>query len=814
MSSQFRPTQSQESSLLRSRLRSIPVPALHPLGRDEDIARINRWFAEGARLVTLVGPPGSGKTRLSLHVASAVERALDWQVAFVSLGATASADSIVSLLAQSIDSGEERHLPIERLLSRLNQFGPILIVLDNLEHLDGTSEVIATLTNGAPDLRLLTTSRTTLRISGERKFEVTPLPLPDPSDPADVLMTNAAVRLFTHRASGTSYAITLSDLPLVALICIQLNGLPLAIELAAAQVPRIGIHNLLHHLEAQDHVLDMGANSAEIRHRSLRTAIGASFDLLSPNLQRAFALLSVFVGGFGLPEAERYLAGQAGINSWIPAPSTLARANQDGDALQMSVALAPITGSVPHILQLLVEANLIQSGSGVDGQIRYQLLDSIREFGGSQLRLSGEESSARRSHSAVVTQFALSAAAALWTGKDRLNCMRRFEVERDNLRSALDWVTSASGSDGFIAHSLAASSWFYLLRAGTLTEARTWLDKALAIPCDRPWANGLALNGLAFVAWSQGQYELAEQVTDTILNQMATSLNPIQVGAAHFTAGLTSLRLGRPDDMVQHMELARPLLELGGDLTSVGFANMALGTLARLQLEHDRAEQLFQMALDRFEASGHEWGIATTLYNAGALASDRNDRALALDRLTAALDGYWAQHDWLGAGHCIAGLAVLADRNGHASRARQLITAAVDTINDSSTSFTPIDLERYRALAKSIGVGPHLLDRSRDTFKALSAARDEAHEMQNELRQGLMSSVQTDPLAGILTGEQLDAVNLRCEGMTVEQIGNALGRDRNTIYDRLHRARIRLNVTTNEELVARVAAMRRGDLSG
>lgn len=811
MSSSAQFTPNSNSLNPRRRLRPIPVPALSPFGRDDDISRVTRWYRDDARLVTLVGPPGSGKTRLALHVASTIEQSIGWPAVYVPLSTIASSDYIISSLAQSLDLTEDGHLPLDRLLSRLNRIGPLLVVLDRLEHLSGSSDVISCLLHGAPRLRLLATSRLALRITGERRFDVSPLPLPDPSESVDELSANPAVQLFTHRASGTSYAVTIADLPLVARICIQLSGLPLALELAAAQVPRIGIHNLLRHLEERDLVLDMGADSPDVRHRSLRSAVASSFDLLSENMQRAMALLSVFVGGFSAAEAERFLSGQIGIDSWKPAESTYARANRDAATLRMQTSLVPIIGSVPHVLQLLVEANLLQSSSGANGTIRYQMLDAIREYANCKLRETDEVPIARRSHSIVMTQFAWSACAALWTGKNRLSCMREFEVERGNLRVALDWAISSEGEDGFIAQSLAAATWFYLLRVGSIDESRTWLDCALKLTCDRTWASGLALNGLAFVAWSQGQFDLALRTARKIIESMESELNPIQLGAAHFTAGLAALRLGQRDEMVRHMEMSRPLLEKGGDLTSAGFALRALGSLARMQGEYDEAESLFQSALDRFESCGHEWGIATTLYNAGELASEQCDFLTASDCLTKSLEAFWALNDWFGAGHCVAGMALIAERRGEKARARRLIASALDSINDESTSFTPVDLAQYRTLAVAFGLPGPLPEDAREKTNSLIEARLESHSLRNEIWHGLPGAVRPDPLLDLLTGEQLDAVNLRCEGMTVEQIGNTLKRDRNTIYDRLHRARIRLNVSTNEELVARVAALRRGE---
>jgi len=792
----------------RNRLPPLPVPVARPIGRDEELARLPRWFVDGARTVALTGVPGSGKTRLSLHVAQEVQRQTRWSALFLPLAALSSSGLIPDSIAQALSIGDDGSAAIHRVHRRLNDLGPILMVLDNLEHLAGAEEVIAALVEGSPELRVLATSRHVLSIPGSLRFDVQPLPvLRGDASPA-ALRDNAAVQLFATLSGRAHFTVTDEDLPEVGQICASLDGLPLAIELAAAKAPELGINALVKHLDERGELLTLTAGSTNPRHRSLRAAISWSYDLLSEESRTALNRLALFTGGFSRESAHRMLGTTAVLEQHVPPPDESGLYLQDYEALTRSVRLRPLVIPGDQAIAELLHANLIQAGVGADGDIRYQMLESIREFGLERLEESGEEGDARLAYAVTMLQFVDIAAFELWTQPSQARHWPRLGEELGNLRAVMSWACDPANNQPTLAAKLMISAWFYFQLSGLITEGRSWLERALALPGATPWSRLHVMNSLAFYAWVQGDFARAEELAQTVMNTWKPPFPAQLNGIAYFNMGLVKWQQGDFPSMHQHMMISKEILHEAQDLNGEGFCDLALGVLARFGKDFATAQALLDEALELHTRADHAWGAATSRYLAGETAHDAGDLPRAAALIADGLGRYREQGDVYGCGACVAALAVFAAERNELERAARLFAAAFALCEHAGVLLPPVDLERYQQTAAMVAAQVPVTAFQTGRRWSLDQAADEALALATEIEAGRIPGPANDPLREMLTPEQLDAVNLLCEGLSVHEMADRLFRDPNTIYDRLARARQRLGVTSNRQLVAKVVSLR------
>jgi predicted ATPase/DNA-binding SARP family transcriptional activator len=478
----------QEQILLQDAALEVPDPTPPPrpqhhlpaqrtsfIGRRRELAEL-QGLLQTHRLICVTGPPGSGKTRLAVEVAASLLEAFPHGAWVVSLAEVADPELVRSAVATALGIPELPERPAAQALTDHLRSRRLLLVLDNFEHLLPAAVVAAQLLDAAPGLRVLATSRTPLRLSGEQEYPLAPLPLPQPDAPADVL-GNDALALFADRASAVDphFVLGADNAPLIAEVVARLDGLPLAIELAAARLRLFPLDELARRLSPAVPLLTGGPVDHAARQRTLRDAIAWSDQLLGPADRALFRRLGVFQGGFTLQAAE-------------------------------AVAHGPLVTDLVAGIATLVEGSLL--GRPVEpGRARFWMLETIREYALEQLRAAGEDDAIGGRHAHYYATLVEQAEPKL-TGVDQARWLDQLEAEHANLQVALRWASQTGDTE--MALLLAARLWRFWQLRGHFAEGRRWLEEVLAAEGPASMARAKALIGLAGLCYWQGDWDAAE----------------------------------------------------------------------------------------------------------------------------------------------------------------------------------------------------------------------------------------------------------------------------------------------------------------
>jgi predicted ATPase/class 3 adenylate cyclase len=630
---------------------NLPPQATTFIGREEDVARV-RELLRSNRLVTLTGPGGTGKTRLSLRVAGDEMDAFPDGVFFVGLAPIRESELVLPSIVKAVGVADPGPQPIQRLAEHLAG-KRVLLVLDNLEQVVEAATDIAELLKRATGLAVLATSRSALRVYGEQEYPVPPLPMPDPREvPADRSITRyAAPALFLERARRVKpdFEITDENAPAVAEICWRLDGLPLAIELAAARIRILSPQAMVERLSRRLDLGSGGSRDLPARQQTLRGAIAWSYDILDEEERRFFSAFSVFSQGADFEAVEAVLGGHA--------------------------------GDVIDALGALVDKSLLRQEELPDGTPRFRMLETIREFAEERLAERTEDHQAlRRAHAEHFLRRAEDIAMRLFTD-DQKAVLDRAEQEHDNLRAALTWAT-ASG-EATVAMRLVTASWRMWQMRGFLAEGEERARRVLGMPGldQHPVELAAALEAAGGLAYWQGEMEVAEERYERALAIQREIGDDAAVANAIYNL---TMAFGRTEELpitfpAERTAVAQEALSIYrrlGDRRGEGNVLWAMLDLEVLQLHSDAALEIGEECLRIFSEIGDRFMLAWTEYMLGLNDTLRAERGSARERFLQALESFRAAADVSAYGLVLDGLAALSFAGGDRVYAMRLAGGA------------------------------------------------------------------------------------------------------------------------------------------
>ncbi|MDQ3524691.1 MAG: tetratricopeptide repeat protein, partial [Chloroflexota bacterium] len=664
----------------------LPAPLTPLLGRSREITRIRSLLdGDGTRMVTLTGPGGIGKTRLALEVASQVQGDFAHGVCFVPLAAIRDPEFVASTIAQTLGVRDSDDRSAADVLATALRAQHLLLVLDNLEQVLEVAPWLADLLERCPRLKALITSRIPLRVRGEQRFSVPPLPVPDTDrrQSFGALTQYAAVDLFIDRAHAVlpNFALNEANAEDVAEICRRLDGLPLAIELAAASVNVLSPAAILARMTYRLTPLAGTMQAVPARHQTMRATIAWSYDLLTAEEQTLFRRLAIFSDGFTLDAAEVVVITGNGDSTGENAQGNIRRIHEP-------------TPSVLDRIASLVDQSLIQPLPTAHGETRFGMLETIREYGLDQLSVSGEFDQVAGRHAGYFLALAERAAPHL-TGPEQAVWLNQLESARSDLRAAFAWL-SQHGDPG-LSLRLATALWRFGYTRGYLRETRDWLDEALTQSPAPTTARAAALNGAGLLASAQGDPDTAHACHREALH--LTRVLGDDRNAAVALNGLGNVAAAKGDRPLatQRYEHALRLFRDTGDrrgaagvLTNVGNLHWDTEDLAGARSLHEEARTLY-------ESIGERRGLAWSASNLGSLVALQGDATAGIVYLSDALTLYRELGDQSGIATTLEGFAEIANAREQDEREAMLLAAAATIRQVIGVPVPASDRPRYGA---------------------------------------------------------------------------------------------------------------------
>jgi predicted ATPase len=657
-----------------ARCHNLPVQPTSLIGREAELAEIRRMLRRNeVRLLTLTGPAGTGKTRLALQAAADLIADCEDGVFFVNLAPLVDSALVASTIAQVLGLRESGNRPPQAVLCDYLQDKQMLLVLDNFEQIVEAAPTVAELLAAAPDLWVLVTSRTPLNLRSEHEYSVPPLTLPDLQRlPAlEELRQNEAVQLFTVRAQAAraDFSVTNDNAVQVAEICHRLDGLPLAIELAAARIRILPPQAMLTRLQSRLSWLTGGARDLPERHQTLRDAIAWSYELLGEAEKVLFERLSVFSGGRTL-EAIEAVCGTA-----------------DGPGTGSG---PPLAGELLDMIASLVDESLLRAEVDSSGEPRFLMLETIQEFAAEKLQKRGEAEWLRRRHAEYFLALAEAAEPQLM-GPGQGLWLGRLAAEHDNLRAALSWMARA---DPDRAARLAGALWRFWNKLGLYREGRGWLGEVLAAPGLPPAVRAKALLGAAVLANFQNDAAAEPLLKEGLA--LARSAGDRRLVAACFQ-GLGHAARIRGDLPHATSLFEQALVEQRqlGDRRGTSVALCNLGSIAQVQGDLAQAETLSAESLALAREVGDISLAAFALHTLSHVACEQGDLVRAGVQLRESLLSAREAVDLRILVFNIAYLALVAGASGAWDRAARLAGVAEAQFAALGTQMNPPVREQY-----------------------------------------------------------------------------------------------------------------------
>ncbi len=703
---------SEKPATQLSRAANLPVQQTGFVGREKEVSAAKELLLrEDVRLVTVTGPGGIGKSRLAVQVASALVEHFPGGTYFVPLSSLNDPTMVTSVIVQTLGIREAGgQSPLEMLKDNLQESlrAPMLLLLDNFEHLVQGAPAVAEILAMGPNLKIMVTSRAALHLYGEHEFPVPPLAMPDSlaTPPIEVLSRYPALALFVQRAVAVKpdFELNRENASSVIEICARLDGLPLAIELAAARVKVLSPSSMRTRLKSRLQLLTGGARDMPQRQQTLRAAIDWSYDFLSAAEQKLFRRLSVFVGGCTLEGAEAVCDTKGDLN------------------LDLLDGMAS-----------LVDKSLAQQVEQAEDESRFVMLETIREYALEKLAASGEEASTRRAHAA----YCLVLAEEVATDQGGGEWLESFKLERDNFRAALEWLTQTGNAEWGLRLGTALFRFWEMCEY--LAEGRNSLGKLLKLAgaAAPTKTRARALFSASVLAGEQGDYAAADALMRESLNiahqlgdrqGAAVSLNALAVhardqGDIEAARALFEESLLQWRELGEHKAVARALSNLAnvvklqgdygtarslhaeclaifegiGDRAGVAWSLNYQGDIARDQNDPAAARTLYEQALSIFRELGDRWGIAGTLADLGSLARQQRNYPTAHTMYRESIKSFQELGHKRGIARLLECFACSAAAQLEAERALRLAGAAAALRQDTGSRLAPAEQAKLEA---------------------------------------------------------------------------------------------------------------------
>ena len=751
-------------------------------------------------MLTLTGLGGVGKTRLALRVAGEVQRSYPNGVWLVELADLEDADLLARTVAASLGLDDQSSTsPLSRLLDYL-EHQQLLLVLDNCEHLlDPAAMLAGKLLSATPGLHILATSRQGLSVEGEQVYQVAPLPVPKADRLPSVAGMNQydAIRLFADRGAAAlpGFEIDADDRAAVAALCQRLDGIPLAIELAAVRLRSLSVEKILDRLDNRFHLLASGSGSALPRQQTLWAAIDWSFDLCTPEEQRVWERLSVFAGGFDLQAAQEVTSGEG-------------------------IAYRDVFDLVAGLVDKSI---LVRDGFGV--RARYRLLETVRQFGRARLGTSGDEDRVRMRHRDYYQRL-VAQADAEWVSPRQVEWLGRLEQEHANLRVALEYCLSQP-AEARAGQEMAATLRNFWMGAGFVGEGRRWLGQALNLDPSPSTSRAKALWVAACLALMPGDLEAARTLLDEC-QALADMLDDSSARAyAAEYAGMAALFSGDFPGALALMQKALQLHRESGDLNGLTVTLNQMLSAASI-LGDPRAAALGEECLFLCETHGAQWSRSYVLWNIGLRKWRNGDHRQAAALMRKAVRLKLLFKDPWGTGLCLEVLAWAAADNGEYERAARLL-GACDTawqLSGTSLSLAPPDLAFHVQCEEQVrrALGEDRFDvMSRDGAQlslgdAISLGLDDRAERPRRnpaAGSATPAGVGADPGWGpgreALTRREIQVAKLVAQGLSARDIAETLDIGRRTTEAHIERVLAKLGFSSPDEVAGWLAD---GDRTG
>jgi non-specific serine/threonine protein kinase len=564
---------------------NLPDARTSFIGRERELAEIGGRLAS-TRLLTLTGVGGGGKTRLALELARRVCDDFEDGVWLVDLAALSEPALIAESVASALDLRQQSSGSLEDVIASFLRPRRLLLLVDNCEHLiGGCARLVDTMLTSAPRLVVLATSREPLGVDGEVVWPVPPLSLPETSGGStlEAVASCEAVRLFLDRAASVdpTFRLTRTNAAALTDLCRHLDGVPLALELAAARLNVLSIEQILDRIADRFALLSRESYTALPRQRALEASVEWSYDLLAAPEQALLRCLSVFAGGWTLDAAEQVCSGED-----IPREQVL------------------------PVLASLVNKSLVAVDDDAEGR-RYRFLETVRQYASRRLHAAGDADRVRERHFASVLDLARRAEPEM----AELTWLNRLRAEHDNVRAALDWSLSTPGQAAGGLELAAALVWFWVMR-GSFSEGQRWLERATsANPAPAAAVQAKALTGLGDVVFFQGDFQRASRLFDEAAARGREAGRPDVVAHA---LGMQALACFERQELDLGAQLADQALAAAGDSHGVEARGPALSFLAYQALaegDADRSASLHEQLADLARSAGHKWGLAIVLFD-------------------------------------------------------------------------------------------------------------------------------------------------------------------------------------------------------